>query len=217
MDEELVGRMSPPSANGCGPRARKKASASRISPRRRASRSAISKASKPADWDALPAPTYTIGFAKSYASAVGLDRIEIGDQLREEMGGQRFADHRQRSFRAGRSGADDAQMAGARRDCRRHRPHRCDELAQPSLAQPARTNHATPMSRRRRPRPRRSPPPPAPPPRKARSCSPPASRSGCQFNDKGGTLFEGTLAPGQSFTVPANAAAPLLKTGKPEG
>src|SRR6185503_17359986 len=43
-----------------------------------------------ADWDKLPAPTYTIGFAKSYASSVGLDRSEIGDQLREEMGGQRF-------------------------------------------------------------------------------------------------------------------------------
>ena len=44
-----------------------------------------------ADWDDLPAPTYTVGFAKSYASAVGLDRTEIGEQLREEMGGQRFA------------------------------------------------------------------------------------------------------------------------------
>src|SRR5947209_2129368 len=44
-----------------------------------------------ADWDALPAPTYTTGFAKSYACAVGLDRTEIGDQLRAEMGGQRFA------------------------------------------------------------------------------------------------------------------------------
>src|SRR5689334_10361338 len=44
-----------------------------------------------AEWDKLPAPTYTVGFAKSYAGAVGLDRNEIGDQLREEMGGQRFA------------------------------------------------------------------------------------------------------------------------------
>ena len=43
------------------------------------------------DWEHLPAPTYTIGFAKSYASAVGLDRNEIGNDLREEMGGQRFA------------------------------------------------------------------------------------------------------------------------------
>ena len=37
-----------------------------------------------ADWDKLPAPTYTTGFAKSYASAVGLDRTEIGEQLRAE-------------------------------------------------------------------------------------------------------------------------------------
>src|SRR5947208_12346765 len=44
-----------------------------------------------AEWDNLPAPTYTIGFAKSYAGIVGLDRAEIGDQLREEMGGQRFS------------------------------------------------------------------------------------------------------------------------------
>src|SRR3954447_19006741 len=44
-----------------------------------------------AEWDSLPAPTYTLGFAKSYASIVGLDRIDIGNQLREEMGGQRFA------------------------------------------------------------------------------------------------------------------------------
>src|ERR1700757_5262696 len=43
------------------------------------------------EWESLPAPTYTTGFAKSYASAVGLDRTEIGDQLRAEMGGQRFA------------------------------------------------------------------------------------------------------------------------------
>ena len=42
------------------------------------------------DWSNLPAPTYTIGFAKSYASAVDLDRTEIGEDLRAEMGGQRF-------------------------------------------------------------------------------------------------------------------------------
>ena len=41
------------------------------------------------DWSKLPAPTYTIGFAKSFASVVGLDRTEIGDKLRTEMGGTR--------------------------------------------------------------------------------------------------------------------------------
>lgn len=41
------------------------------------------------EWDLLPAPTYSIGFAKSYAEVVGLDRQEIGDDLRVEMGGGR--------------------------------------------------------------------------------------------------------------------------------
>src|SRR6478736_5812686 len=46
----------------------------------------------------LPAPTYTLGFAKSYASAVGLDRTDIGDQLRAEMGGQRFTANTTETF-----------------------------------------------------------------------------------------------------------------------
>src|SRR3954452_21968914 len=53
-----------------------------------------------AEWETLPAPTYTTGFAKSYASAVGLDRTEIGDQLRAEMGGQRFAANQAEVFEA---------------------------------------------------------------------------------------------------------------------
>ena len=44
------------------------------------------------DWDKLPAATYSIGFAKNFASVVGLDRNEIGDQLRTEMGGSRPPD-----------------------------------------------------------------------------------------------------------------------------
>ena len=42
------------------------------------------------EWDKLPAATYSIGFAKNYANVVGLDRNEIGDQLRAEMGDTRF-------------------------------------------------------------------------------------------------------------------------------
>ena len=34
------------------------------------------------DFSRLPAPTYTVGFAKNFAGAVGLDRTEIGEQLR---------------------------------------------------------------------------------------------------------------------------------------
>jgi cytoskeleton protein RodZ len=35
-------------------------------------------------------------------------------------------------------------------------------------------------------------------------------------NKGGGTLFSGMLQPGQTFAVPPSAAAPVLKTGKPE-
>src|SRR3954452_17025347 len=40
--------------------------------------------------DNLPAPPHTSGFAKTSAPIAGLDRVEIGDQLREQTGGQRF-------------------------------------------------------------------------------------------------------------------------------
>ena len=46
------------------------------------------KALEDSEWDKLPAATYSIGFAKNYASAVGLDRVEIADQLRGEMGSE---------------------------------------------------------------------------------------------------------------------------------
>lgn len=42
-------------------------------------------------WSDLPAPTYSMGFAKSYADAVGLDRLKIADDVRAEVGGYRGA------------------------------------------------------------------------------------------------------------------------------
>lgn len=41
------------------------------------------------EWTTLPAPAYCVGFAKNYANVVGLDRVAIGNELREEMGGTR--------------------------------------------------------------------------------------------------------------------------------
>jgi len=37
-------------------------------------------------FEELPARTYAIGFARNYARAVGLDELEMADQVREEMG-----------------------------------------------------------------------------------------------------------------------------------
>ena len=50
------------------------------------------------DFSKLPAPTYSVGFARSYASAVGLDRNEIGEQVRSELGGTRLAPHQAEQF-----------------------------------------------------------------------------------------------------------------------
>lgn len=41
------------------------------------------------EWDALPAPTYAIGFTRNYANAVGLDGPAIANELRDEIGGPR--------------------------------------------------------------------------------------------------------------------------------
>ncbi len=170
-----------------------------------------------ADWEKLPAPTYTVGFAKSYASAVGLDRTEIGDQLREEMGGQRFASSQSEVIEA----ADPARtmpkwlvltavvavilivvvMSWLNRRA----------LEQPTAGssnQVAAT--ATAPARRQQP-----------------AAVPAASPQGpvvltaiapawIEVTDQGKKLFEGQLQAGQSYSVPQNAIAPLLKAGKPE-
>jgi cytoskeletal protein RodZ len=172
-----------------------------------------------ADWDALPAPTYTIGFAKSYAAAVGIDRAEIGDQLREEMGGQRFATREAEVFEP----ADPARtmpkwlVIGAilaavlliavmswlnRRSL--------DQADQPSNTAAATTAN-TPAAAARQ-----APPPAAPAAAQGPVVLTATAPAWIQVTDAGKTLFMGELAPGQSYAVPPTAAAPLLKAGKPE-
>jgi cytoskeletal protein RodZ len=41
------------------------------------------------DWEALPAPTYSVGFARAYANAVGLNGTEIAAELRAQLGSGR--------------------------------------------------------------------------------------------------------------------------------
>jgi cytoskeletal protein RodZ len=173
-----------------------------------------------ADWDKLPAPTYTVGFAKSYASAVGLDRADIGDQLREEMGGQRFASSQSEVIEA----ADPARTMPKwlvlaaivavigivvlmswlnRRSLEQPEQPSGAEVAAPASTQPA-----------------------APAQQQAATPAPTAAQgpvvlnaiepAWIQVTDEGKTLFEGMLQPGQNFAVPPSATAPLLKAGKPE-
>jgi cytoskeleton protein RodZ len=173
------------------------------------------------DWDNLPAPTYTIGFAKSYASAVGLERIDIGNQLREEMGGQRFASMSTDVFEP----ADPARtmpkwlVLGA-------------ILAVVVLIALMSWLNNRSLDQTGEPQSEATAPRPSPQQHTAQSpaASPaaPAAAQGpvvltaaapvwLEVRQKGGaTLFSGTLQPGQTYAVPTNATAPVLKTGKPE-
>ena len=135
LDEELArAGASDRSANGSAPRARRRGSASKTSRRRPESRSATSRASR--------RPTGTICRRRPTRSASPRAMPRRSDStasrsaisLREEMGGQRFASTLGRRVRARRPAADHAQMAGDRRDRRRHRADRADELAQQAVA-----------------------------------------------------------------------------------
>ena len=173
-----------------------------------------------ADWDNLPAPTYTIGFAKSYASAVGLDRVEIGNQLREEMGGQRFASNAADVFEPAdpRKTMPKGLVIGAilvlillvigmswlnKRS-----------IEQPTPAQTDNEASVSPVSKAAAPATQPTPRPAVEGPVVLTATAP----VWLQVSQKNGpTLFSGTLQPGQTYAVPQTATAPLLKTGKPEG
>ena len=166
-------------------------------------------------WDRLPAPTYTVGFAKAYAGAIGLDRMEIGEQIREELGGHRYtvsspevfepADPARSMPRGLVIGAVVAVIALVLL---------LSWLNERSLeepeAEPA-TNVATPQFPATATAQR-----PAPAAAQGPVVLTATAPAWIQVTDQGKSLFSGELAPGQSFTVPATATAPLLKAGKPE-
>jgi len=172
------------------------------------------------DWSNLPAPTYTIGFAKSYASAVDLDRTEIGEDLRAEMGGQRFESGSTEVFEP----ADPARTMpkwlvlsaiGAIvllvvimtwLNNRSLEPE-ATEAPAPEVAATAPAQDVPAAGQ-----PALQPAQPANGPVVLTATEP----AWIQVTDGGKTLFSGELAAGQTFTVPQDAAAPLLKAGKPE-
>ncbi len=169
-----------------------------------------------ADWDKLPAPTYSIGFAKSYASAVGLDRSEIGEQLRSEMGGQRPE----------RAPPEVFQPADPARTMPRWLvlsalgailllvvvmswlSNRSLEPPEPSVAAPEAGTPAGPVAS--------APAQPQPQPAGGPVVLTATAPAWIQVTDQGRTLYEGELAPGQSFPVPQTATAPTLRVGAPE-
>ncbi|MDQ3075277.1 MAG: helix-turn-helix domain-containing protein [Pseudomonadota bacterium] len=164
------------------------------------------------EWNKLPAATYSVGFAKNYAAAVGLDRTEIADQLRTEMGSELPAHYTtvtndsfepvdgNRSMPKGIViGALVALVAVAllltwlgRRELRGN-----DTVAEAPL------DSAVLMT---------TPEPAAQGPVVITANEP----VWIEVRDGATILKQGELAAGQSFEVPATAAAPVLTTAKPE-
>ena len=170
------------------------------------------------DWSKLPAPTYTIGFAKSYATAIGLDRAEIGDQLRTEMGRTRPDSGTSEVFEP----ADPARTMPK-------------WLVLSAIAAIALLVLIMTWLNNR------SLEPPAEPTEEGAQANAPAAAAPAQpspiaqpanpqgpvvlsatapvwikVSDGGQTLFQGEMAAGQTYSVPATATAPTLTAGKPE-
>ena len=170
------------------------------------------------DWERLPAPTYTIGFAKSYATAVGLERADIAERLRAEMGGTRAGPATTEIFEP----ADPARtmpkglVFGAiaailvlvllmswfnsrSLDGPQAEP---EEAAAAPLGAPT-TSAPQPAA-------------PAQPTAQGPVVLTATAPAWVQVTDSGRTLFEGEMAPGQTFSVPQTATAPMLRVGAPQ-
>ena len=167
------------------------------------------------DWERLPAPTYTNGFAKSYATVVGLDRVAIGDQLRGEMSG-----HRPATTAEVFEPADPARtmpkwlvfgaiaavilLVVVMSYLSQRSVRGSDEVTSENAALAAEPSAPAPAAI-------------APPVTAGAVVITANEPVWIQVKDGATTLKAGVLEAGQSFEVPASATAPVLTTGKPEG
>jgi len=167
------------------------------------------------DWERLPAPTYTNGFAKSYATVVGLDRVEIGEQLRGEMGGLRPttmaevfepADPARTMPKWLVFGAIAAVvlLVVVMSWLNQRSVQGSDEAANDSAAAVAAAPAEPALG------------PAAVPVGQGAVVITANEAVWIQVKDGSTTLKAGVLEAGQSFEVPATATAPRLTTGKPE-
>lgn len=176
------------------------------------------------EWDALPAITYSVGFVRNYANAVGLDGAAMGAELREQLGGARSAGATSTAYY---EPADPARV-----------PPRWIALAAALIAvlivvgYLVWRHHAVGDADAVGPPAAEAPPPTAPAP-KPQAAAPtaqltPASASGpvtlaasqdvwVRVYETGSdkTLFQGMMKAGQTWQVPATAQAPEIRTGRP--
>jgi cytoskeleton protein RodZ len=166
------------------------------------------------EWDKLPAPTYSVGFARNYAVALGLDRTEIGDALKLEMGGYQRATRQVEVYetvdpaRTIPKGLVFGVIAGL-----------VVAVLLFTWVSAQSTTPDEPVAENAATAPDTGLTVPAP--------APAATAQGLvvltasqpvwiEVKDGAAVLKQGELAVGERYEVPTNAAAPQLTTGKPE-
>lgn len=168
------------------------------------------------EWDNLPAVTYTVGFARNYANAVGLDGSAIASELREQLGMRQNPEPVASYYEP----ADPARvppkllvattaviillLVGGYFLWRSNLEQ--GSTAEIEIAEPAAPPEAAPA------------PQPAPTPA---ATGPVVLTANAEvwlriYEAGGARLFEGTMTPGQRYEVPATAVAPLILTGRPD-
>jgi transcriptional regulator with XRE-family HTH domain len=172
-------------------------------------------------WESLPAITYSVGFARSYAKTVGLDGAAIGAEVRERLGGTRTPGA---AATALYEPADPARvpprsiaivaallallLVGG------YLFWRSSAVSSESPADIAAAGSDAPAAAGP------APAGPAPQPTPQTPTGPVVLTASedvwLRIDQDGGgpALFMGTLASGQSYTVPAGATNPRLRTGR---
>lgn len=170
------------------------------------------------EWDALPALTYSVGFARSYANCVGLDGPAIGAELREHLGGLPRA---QSAPAAYYEPADPARVPPwslaliaaviAALLVVGYMVWRKQAVDDPGIDE-------SPIADAPAPAPKAALGPAAP---AAQSATGPVVLTATSdvwlriYSPDGTDLYKGMMRSGERYQVPAGAAAPLIRTGRP--
>jgi cytoskeletal protein RodZ len=172
------------------------------------------------DYGSLPAPTYSAGFVKTYARMLGLEGQKLSEEFRAEMGVASVPQYQPAPYEPA--------------DPRRTPPAGLALLALlialvvglGYLYWRGSSDHPSELAAQG---PATPPSAPAPVPASAPVAAPvqPAPAQGgptvigstqdvwIKVSDSGKTLYMGVLKTGDHYTVPADAVAPLLTTGRP--
>ncbi|TFI59153.1 helix-turn-helix domain-containing protein [Sphingomonas parva] len=173
------------------------------------------------EWDSLPAATYSVGFARSYAQAVGLDPSDVGGEVRQQLGMSRSATG---PVTAQYEPADPARV-----------PPRSIALIAAGIAVVLiiafiiwRSNAVDDPTPEPQILEAPAPAPKAAAPRAQQPQAPIAANGPVVLtatedvwmridNANGGpALYQGTLKAGERYEVPAAAPAPQIRTGRPQ-